>query len=319
MIPIRDTIRSKNYPVINMTLILVNVIVYFIQLGHFQNLEAFIFTYGLVPARYTVPEVAAHFSFGQQILACISFMFLHGGFWHILGNMWFLYIFGDNVEDKIGPFRYLFFYLICGWISGLTHVLFNFHSSIPTIGASGAVAGVMGAYFITYPYSKILTLIPIVFIPFFVEIPAAVFLGIWFIIQFFSSISNVQASTIAWWAHVGGFVAGIVLFRIIGMLPDYGFATQVRTRTVRERSPKLHMIKNGDKKNNDFYGVLTITPREAETGTRKTVSIPLGFSKTLFSVNIPPGIQSGQTIRLAGIGNRAGMAGGDAFLKIVVE
>jgi membrane associated rhomboid family serine protease len=166
MIPIRDTNRSKNHPVVNNTLIGINVFLFIIQSLQGPRIDQFIFTYGLVPARYTVPELASYFTPFQQAVAFVSFMFLHGGFWHLLGNMWSLYIFGDNVEDRLGPLRYLVFYLLCGWLSGLTHFVFNMDSRIPTIGASGAIAGVMGAYLILYPSSKILTLIPIFFIPF---------------------------------------------------------------------------------------------------------------------------------------------------------
>ncbi|RPI74839.1 MAG: rhomboid family intramembrane serine protease, partial [Desulfobacteraceae bacterium] len=187
MLPIRDTLRSQNHPVVNWTLIGLNVLVFLIELLQGRHLEPFIYTYGLVPARYSLPEIAIHFTFGQQLLALFSFMFLHGGFWHLIGNMWSLYIFGDNVEDRLGHFRYLLFYLLCGWGSGLAHLVLNWQSAMPTIGASGAIAGIMGGYFILYPKSKILTLIPIFIIPFFFEIPAFVFLGLWFLMQFISA------------------------------------------------------------------------------------------------------------------------------------
>lgn len=320
MIPLRDTIRSRNYPVVNMTLIVVNVLAGIIELGHLHELDAFIFTYGLVPARYTVPELGVHFSFGEQALALVSFMFLHGGFWHLLGNMWFLYIFGDNVEDTLGPLRYLVFYLLCGWVSGLTHLLFNFYSQVPTIGASGAVAGVMGAYFITYPRSKILTLIPIIIIPFFVEIPAAVFLGLWFLFQFLSaSLADAHASTIAWWAHIGGFVVGMVFLKVFQRFPQAGALSEVRQKTIKKRSPRLHVIKTA-RRGDNFYGTMVITEKEALRGTRKTISIPRGFQKTLFTVTIPPGVKNGQIVRLAGIAGRLGDTPvGDAFLKVAVE
>jgi len=320
MIPLRDTIRSKNYPVVNITLIVVNVLAGIIELGHLRELDAFIFTYGLVPARYTIPELGMHFSFGEQALALLSFMFLHGGFWHLLGNMWFLYIFGDNVEDTLGPLRYLVFYLLCGWVSGLTHLFFNFYSQVPTIGASGAVAGVMGAYFITYPRSKILTLIPIIIIPFFVEIPAAVFLGIWFLFQFLSaSLADAHASTIAWWAHIGGFAVGMVFLKVFQLFPQTGAVSKIRQKTVKGRSPRLRVIKTTGR-GDHFYGTMVITEKEALTGTKKTISIPHGFKKMLFTVTIPPGISNGQTVRLAGIAGHLGdKTFGDAFLKVVVE
>ena len=167
MIPIRDTTPSKNYPIVNTVIIGVNIFLFLVEMAQGNALDRFIFIYGLVPARYTDPHLSGYFTLGRQILSLISFMFLHGGFWHLLGNMWSLYIFGDNVEDRLGPFRYLTFYLLCGFASGLSHLLLNQSSNVPTIGASGAIAGVMGAYFILYPNSKILTLIPIFFIPYF--------------------------------------------------------------------------------------------------------------------------------------------------------
>ena len=151
MIPIRDTIQSKNYPIVNTIIIAANVLVYLVQLTQGDRLNQFIITYGLVPARYSVPQIAAYFTIGQQVLSFFSFMFLHGGFWHLLGNMWSLYIFGDNVEDRLGPLRYLLFYLLCGFLSGVSHLFVNWHSQVPTIGASGAIAGVMGAYLLLFP------------------------------------------------------------------------------------------------------------------------------------------------------------------------
>ncbi len=136
MIPIRDTVSSKNYPVINNVIIGINVTLYLMELMQGGGLGKFIYIYGLVPARYSVPQLRSYFSIGEQIIPFISFMFLHGGFWHLLGNMWSLYIFGDNVEDELGHVRYLLFYLLCGLTSGFVHLIFNLHSNIPTIGAS---------------------------------------------------------------------------------------------------------------------------------------------------------------------------------------
>ncbi|MCK4426737.1 MAG: rhomboid family intramembrane serine protease, partial [Deltaproteobacteria bacterium] len=144
MIPIRDTIRSETYPIINYVLIALNILAFLVEQLQGRNLNEFIFTYGLVPARYSVPQISAQFTSGQQVIAFLAFMFLHGGFFHLLGNMWFLYIFGDNVEDRLGHFRYLVFYLLCGWASGISYLVLNWASQVPTIGASGAIAGVMG-------------------------------------------------------------------------------------------------------------------------------------------------------------------------------
>jgi membrane associated rhomboid family serine protease len=146
------------------------------------------------------------------VLTC---MFLHGGWMHFIGNMWVLFLFGDAVEDRMGPARYLVFYLLCGLAAGLTHYLTNPTSPVPTVGASGAIAGVMGAYFVLFPTARVITLIPVFFFPFLVEIPAVVYLGVWFASQLFSGtlalVGPQYYEGVAWWAHVGGFVAGIAL------------------------------------------------------------------------------------------------------------
>jgi membrane associated rhomboid family serine protease len=223
MIPIRDTIPARSYPVVTHTLIGICVGIYLLEMAQGPGLEKFIYVYGLVPARYSIPHVSSYFSTLQQMFSLISFMFLHGGFWHLLGNMWFLYIFGDNVEDRLGSLRYLCFYLTCGITSGLFHLMFNFHSNMPTIGASGAIAGVMGAYLMLYPHSRILTLIPIIIIPWFIEIPAYFFLGFWIFLQFINAAGS-QANTagIAWWAHIGGFAFGAIFLKAFMALPATG-------------------------------------------------------------------------------------------------
>jgi membrane associated rhomboid family serine protease len=140
---------------------------------------------------------------------------LHGGWVHIIGNMWTLWIFGDNVEDRMGPMRFLFFYLLCGLAAGLIHCFANPESTLPTVGASGAIAGVMGAYFFLFPRSRVIVLIPILFIPFFFEVPAMIYIGFWALLQFFSGTLSLASADyvggVAWWAHVGGFLTGILL------------------------------------------------------------------------------------------------------------
>ena len=131
MIPLRDTTPTKNYPVVNSVLIGINVVIFLVQLVQSDNWNKFVYVYGLVPRGYSVPEISVYFSTGQQIFSLITFMFLHGGFLHIIGNMWSLYIFGDNVEDRLGPFRYLAFYLLCGIGSGMAHLMLNLHSNLP--------------------------------------------------------------------------------------------------------------------------------------------------------------------------------------------
>jgi membrane associated rhomboid family serine protease len=286
-------------------------------------LDRFIVTYGLVPARYSVPEAAAYFSFGQQVLSFFSYMFLHGGFWHLLGNMWSLYIFGDNVEDRLGPFRYLAFYMCCGFASGTTHLLLNWHSPIPTIGASGAIAGVMGAYFLLYPKARILTLIPILFIPYFVELSAFFFLGIWFLFQFISAAgSSAHGGGVAWWAHIGGFVFGILVVKLFLRIPETGLSRQIRRRAPQRKTHRLQIIRTGAGASDDpnLYGTIAVTAREATFGTSKLVNIPWGFQRRLFKISIPAGSKEGTTLRLAGMGRELVRGGrGDLFLKIVLQ
>ena len=306
MIPLRDTTRSTTYPIINSALIGINFLVYLVQSGQGEQLQRFIITYGLVPARYSVPAIAAHFSLGQQVFAFLSFMFVHGGFWHLLGNMWTLYIFGDNVEDRLGSLKYLLFYLLCGFASGLTHLFLNWHSHLPTVGASGAIAGVMGAYFLLFPHSKILTFIPIFFIPYFLEIPAFFFLGLWFILQFLSAAGTPdQGGGIAWWAHIGGFFFGMVFLKIFLRAPETSISRQIRQKTSRKKSDLLQLIKpKGVANDTGDYGTVVITPLEARLGTRKILSIPSGSTKRFLKVTVPPGSRDGSLIRLTGAGRQ---------------
>jgi len=322
MIPLRDTISSKNYPVANNTIIGINIVVFLIQLTQGSNLYNFTYLYGLVPARYSVPEVAYHFSTSEQIFPFISFMFLHGGFLHLLSNMWTLYIFGDNVEDRLGPVRYLAFYLICGLLSGLTHLFFNYYSDYPTIGASGAIAGVMGAYFILYPNSKILTLIPIIIIPWIVEIPAFFFLAFWFLLQFLNAAgSNGQAGGIAWWAHIGGFLFGMLWLKIFTIIPETGLSGAVRGFTEKKKSNRLQVIRPVVSANdNNLYGTIHISDYEALFGTQKIVSLSMGFRKKLYKVVVPPGLSEGSILRLKGLGQELQDGPkGDLLLKMAIH
>jgi len=320
MIPLRDTIRSRNYPVVNTSIIVLNALVFFLTLG--QTHERFFFIYGLVPARYSVPEIASYFTFGHQVLSFFSFMFLHGGFWHLAGNMWSLYIFGDNVEDRLGSVRYLLFYLLCGIASGLSHLVINWHSQIPTIGASGAIAGVMGAYILLYPRSRILTLIPIFFIPYLVELPAFVFLGIWFLFQFISAAGTPsEGAGIAWWAHIGGFIFGMVFLKIFLKIPQLGVSAPLRQKTARQKTPRLQVVRTeGSADDGNLYGSLTVTPKEARLGTSKLINIPWGYQKRLFRVTIPPGVRHGSNLRLVGLGKAMdSQKRGDLLLNVMIR
>ncbi len=322
MIPLRDTIQAKNYPIVNYIIIGFNVALFLVQKAQGPHLDRFIITYGLVPVRYSVPEIASYFTFGQQALALVSFMFLHGGFFHLLGNMWSLYIFGDNVEDRLGHFKYLFFYLLCGWASGLSHLFINWQSQIPTIGASGAIAGVMGAYLILYPGSRILTLIPLFFIPIFVEIPAVVFLGIWFLLQFINAAaSTAQAGGIAWWAHIGGFLFGILFLKIFLKIPVWAKASKIRPAIPKRKAPRLQPIRTIQSANDPhLYGMIRITPREAQFGTRKFVNVPSGFRNRVLRVTVAPGVRDGTILRLTGVGRPMNEGKrGDLFLKVSIH
>ncbi len=304
MIPLRDTTPSRSYPVVTMAIIAVNVAVYLIELGQGPNLDRFVYYYGLVPARYSVPQIAAYFSPFQQAFAFISFMFLHGGFWHLLGNMWFLYIFGDNVEDHLGSLRYLAFYFLCGIVSGAAQLFLSWHANVPTVGASGAIAGVMGAYFLLYPRARVLTLIPIIIIPFFFEIPAYFFLALWFIMQFLgATASRAGAGGVAWWAHIGGFVFGMLLVKAFNLLPSAGLSPRVRRMTTRKKSSRLQVVHpDSGRDDANIYGTIVITPFEALTGTQKVVTVPGSYSRRLLRVTVPPDVKEGTVLRLRGMG-----------------
>ena len=321
MIPLRDNIRSKNYPVINTTIIVLNVFVFFIELSQGQGLNRFIYTYGLVPARYSIPSVSSYFTLGQQLFPFLSFMFLHGGFLHLLMNMWFLYIFGDNVEDKLGHFRYILFYLLCGFASGASHLVLNWHSQIPTIGASGAIAGVMGAYMILYPRSRVLTLIPIFFFFPIVEIPAVFFLGIWFIFQFLSAAASGGQGGIAWWAHIGGFIFGIIFLKLLLSFKQTSGTGKVRRITKKKTSHRIQVIRPVSLGQDPHrYATISITRTEAFKGTGKLVNIPEGYKKRTFRLIIPPGTSEGSKLRLSGLGRQLdGGRRGDLFLKVNIE
>ena len=219
MIPIRDTIPHRRPPYVTCAIIALNAAVFLYELGLGPTgLQRFFMHYGVVPARYADPRIAAHFGVVEQVLPFFTSMFIHGGFLHILGNMWFLWIFGDNVEDWFGHAGFAAFYVFCGVASAVFHTALSWGSPVPTVGASGAIAGVMGAYFLLYPRARVLTLLPIFIFITFIELPAYFFLGLWFLFQFLSGTAALaaggMAGGIAWWAHVGGFVtgAGIVFF-----------------------------------------------------------------------------------------------------------
>ena len=217
VIPIRDTIPSRTAPIVTVALIVLNVIVFLHEAALGPYLERFVMAYGLVPRRLVYwsgdPLDPARF------LPLITSMFWHGGWLHLLGNMLYLWIFGDNVEDKLGHVRYLIFYLLSGIAAALTQVMLDPTSTLPTIGASGAIAGVLGAYLVSFPRSRVVTLVPIIIIPWFVEIPAVIYLLLWFLMQLLEGVGQLgapsQTGGVAVWAHIGGFIAGIVLVKLM--------------------------------------------------------------------------------------------------------
>ena len=209
MFPLRDVIPSRTTPYITVTIILLNAAAWFFELTLPRDvLPVFLQVYGVVPARF-------------HALTLLTSMFLHGSWMHVIGNMWYLWIFGDNVEDRVGHSRFIVFYLLCGIAAALGQILIAPESTLPTIGASGAIAGVMGAYFVLYPRSRVLTLIPLIIFWEVIELPAIMLLGFWFLMQLFSAGAiAVTASTggggVAFMAHVAGFLCGaggIFLFR----------------------------------------------------------------------------------------------------------
>jgi membrane associated rhomboid family serine protease len=215
MFPLRDTEPSYSKPVVTILLIVVNLLIFLFEFSldpYYRNL--FIATYGMIPDEFSFRSL-------------LTSMFLHGGWMHVLGNMWFLWIFGDNVEDTLGHAKYLLFYLLCGAAAGLAQVLVDPSSRVPTVGASGAIAGVMGAYMVKFPHSRIHTLIFIFLFITTVDVPAWLMLIYWFVIQFFNGFGTIgyshvsQGGGVAYMAHVGGFIAGALLVLLMAPKPRY--------------------------------------------------------------------------------------------------
>jgi membrane associated rhomboid family serine protease len=235
MIPLRDDQPTFSTPFINYFLIVANMLVYLWELAVGlqapRALDAFVAAFAVVP-RHTVAVFTGHSldSVASAVLPLFTSMFLHAGFWHVAFNMLFLWIFGDNVEDYLGHMRYLIFYLGSGVVASLTHILLNTGSRVPTVGASGAIAGVMGAYFILYPRARVLTWFPPIF---FFHVPAWLMLGYWFVGNFLQGTaasiaesSRISSGGVAFWAHVGGFVAGVLIIKVLHERPHrYRYGT----------------------------------------------------------------------------------------------
>ncbi len=221
MIPLRDTQPSYTFPFVTVAIIALNVLAFLYEFTMDPyEFNFFIAHHGVIPARLQWVDV-------------LTSIFLHGGWLHLIGNMWFLWIYGDNVEDILGHAQYLVFYLLCGLAATMVHVVFNADSSAPTIGASGAIAGVMGAYVVKFPHSKITTLVLVVVFITTMEIPAYLILLYWFVIQFFSGVgsmghSHLSQGGVAWFAHIGGFLAGVALILVMRTRERFSHRPEMR-------------------------------------------------------------------------------------------
>jgi membrane associated rhomboid family serine protease len=219
-IPLHDHIQRRTASVATLALIVLNVLVFLFELSLGPNLDRLVFVFGIIPARYTAPHGLGPSHFEGLVVSALASMFLHGGWLHLIGNMLFLFVFGRSVEDRYGHLKFLMIYFVSGLAAAGAHILLNVGSRVPTIGASGAIAGILGAYLVCFPTARITTLIPLFFFFWSVEIPALFLLGYWFLIQFVAgfqmlAIQSATGSGVAWWAHVGGFVVGMVLVLLL--------------------------------------------------------------------------------------------------------
>src|SRR5437868_584526 len=225
MIPIRDDTPRYTTPYVNYLLIALNTLVFLFEVSlNAETRQVFVYQFGVEPVRVLSALGLAHvYAPHPSVMPLLTSMFLHASWLHLIGNMWVLWIFGDNIEDYLGHFSYLVFYLVSGLAASLLHVLLNANSTVPSVGASGAIAGVMGAYFLLFPSARVLTLVPLIIFFTFVWLPAWIVLGYWFVLQFLSgaataiaySSSTRSGGGIAFWAHVGGFVAGVVMIKLL--------------------------------------------------------------------------------------------------------
>jgi membrane associated rhomboid family serine protease len=218
MIPIRDNILCETKPYISWAIIAICICIFLgMKLLPYELQRQLTYLYGMVPIRYSNPAWAAGFGLRfDYYLSFLTNLFLHGGWLHIIINIWFLWIFSKKIEDVMGHVRFLFFYLICGVVATFVQWYFDQGLVIPVVGASGAISGVLGAYFILYPYARIVVWFPLLFLPIFFELPAISFLGFWVIMQIYKATTALVfedvVADVAWWAHIGGFVAGVFLY-----------------------------------------------------------------------------------------------------------
>jgi hypothetical protein len=215
-LPLTDHIRRRSFWFVTLALITANVWVFFFELAQGRGINRLVSFYGIVPARYVTRYGFSHLTVTGFLVPIFVSMFLHGGWLHLLGNMLFLFVFGRSVEDRYGHFQFLLLYLGAGFAGAILHIFLNTGSRLPTIGASGAIAGVLGAYFVSFPRARITTLIFLIFFFWTIELPAILILGYWFLIQFVTgyqmlAIQSATGGGVAWWAHVGGFITGMLL------------------------------------------------------------------------------------------------------------
>jgi hypothetical protein len=217
MIPLRDRNPSGSFPAVTIAIIVACTAAFLYELSLGRGLNRFLTEFALVPGQVTYGLQTGELGWRGIVPPFFTSMFLHGGWLHLIGNMWFLWIFGDNVEDALGSFRFVFFYLACGLAAGFLHFILGPTSAVPTIGASGAIAGVLGGYLVLYPGARVLTLVPLGFFVRIMELPAALMIGLWFLVQLASGLltQGMEGGGVAWWAHVGGFVAGLALVRLL--------------------------------------------------------------------------------------------------------
>ena len=213
MIPLKDENPSKRFPVVTVSLIAINLAAFIYVLSLGKGAEQLVYRMGVVP--YNIVNVGL-----PAYPTLFTSMFLHGGWAHLLGNMLYLWIFGDNIEDFLGKIKFVVFYLVCGFIASFAHILTQANSQIPTIGASGAISGILGGYILLYPKARVLTLIPLGYFIRLIKLPAVAVLGIWILIQFLSGLASLPGSAgkggVAWFAHIGGFIGGLALIRVLG-------------------------------------------------------------------------------------------------------
>ncbi len=228
LLPLKDRNPTERTPVVTIALIAINVVIFLYELMLGRELNGFIASYGVIPYELTHFTDLVGRVQGSPIihadgppfipLTLITSMFLHGGFMHLIGNMLYLWIFGNNIEDILGPLKFLFFYIVCGLAASIGHIALHPNALIPTIGASGAVAGVLGAYLLAYPRARVLTLVFVVIFVQLIELPAALVLVFWFVIQFFQGFASIASGAtggVAWFAHIGGFIAGLLLIKMM--------------------------------------------------------------------------------------------------------